>query len=178
MKNALAAAVLLSVVSVATHAQGHLSKEEALRLCFPEPATIEPRTQFLTDEQVREIEQRARAMVPSKLLTYYIGVDSAGIQGYAFIETVTVRTMPQTLLVSIGPDGQTRFVELLAFHEPADYRAPRQWLDQLQNRQLDEDLWLKRGIQNIAGATITAHTTIAVIRRVLATYAVTVRGTQ
>lgn len=176
MKIAFCITVLLTVLSVSLHGQDHLTKEEALRLCFPEPAVIESRTVFLTDDQVREIEQRARSKVPSKLLTYYIGVDSTGIQGYAFIETAIVRTMPQTLLVSVGPDGQTRFVELLAFHEPADYRAPRRWLDQLHNRRLDEELWLKRGVQNIAGATITAHTTIDVIRRVLATCAVAVKG--
>ena len=137
---------------------------------------IERRTAFLTDDEVRGIEERARAKVGSKLITYYIGIDSGRVYGYAFIETHIVRTMPQTLLIHVSPDAVIRSVELLAFHEPADYRAPQGWLTALQNRELDDELWLKRGVHNIAGATITAQTTIATLRRVLATYEIAIAG--
>ena len=176
MKRQLLVLLLLAVTPAIPHAQSFISKEEALRLCFPEPMTIERRTAFLTDEEARAIEDRAHSKVPSRLLTYYVGRDSATIRGYAFIETDIVRTMPQTLLIHIAPDARVRSVELLAFHEPADYRAPQPWLDLFRNRRLDEELWLKRGLHNIAGATITGQTTISLVRRMLATCEIVVAG--
>jgi len=93
-----------------------------------------------------------------------------------FVETGIVRTMPQTLLIHVSPEAVVRSVELLAFHEPADYRPPEGWLRLFRDRPLDDELWLKHGIQNIVGATITSQTTIATVRRVLATCAIAIAG--
>src|SRR3972149_2333912 len=48
------------------------SREEALRLAFPEADRTEPRDFFLTPEQRSEIEQRAKANLQSSLITVYI----------------------------------------------------------------------------------------------------------
>jgi len=153
----------------AARGQAFLTKEEALRVCFPEPMRIEQRTVFLSEQQVRRIQDRARTKVTSKLVTYFVGFDSTGLRGFAFLETQIVRTMPQTLLVFLSPQAHIESVELVAFHEPLDYRPPQRWLELFRQRALDDDLWLKRGVHNIAGATITARTTVTTLRRVLAT---------
>lgn len=167
---------LLGAPLAAAPGQPVLTAQEALRLCFPEPMTVERHTLFLTEAQVQAIRERARAGVPSQLVTYYSGRDSSGVQGYAFIETHIVRTMPQTILVHVSPQSVIRSVELLAFHEPADYRAPERWFEQFDGRGIDSDLWLRRGVHNIAGATITSQTTLDVVRRILATVEIAVQG--
>jgi len=167
------AGFLCSALQVTTEAQVRLSKEEALSIQFP-GAGVERETTFLTDEQQHEIQRTSRSKVESKLLTYYVARTQGRLDGVAFFETHTVRTMPATYMVVIDPDTSVRIVEVLAFHEPADYRPPERWLKQYRGRTMGDDLYLKRGIPNIAGATLSAHTISEGVRRILASYAVAV----
>ena len=150
-------------------AQVRLTREQALDLYFP-GATVERRTSFLTDAQVSGIEERGRAKVESRVLTYYTARNSAGVVGTAFFETKTVRTMPATFVVVIAPDTTVTAVEILAFHEPEDYSPTKPWLKQFTGKSPEDDLFLKRGIRVIAGATLTAQALTDAVRRLLATY--------
>ena len=151
-------------------AQVILTKDAALKLYFPTAKTIERKTIFLTDEQVQMIQDISRTKVDSKIITYYIDHEASGIGGYAFIETRTMRTMPATFMIVMLPDGTVRSVELLAFYEPEDYKPPAKWLQQFQQKNISNDLWLKRGIQNIAGATISAYAITDAVRRIVSTF--------
>ncbi len=154
-------------------AQVVLSRQEALDLYFA-GMKVDRKTSFLSDEQVRDIQALARATVLSKVLTYYAGRKDGRVVGYAFFETQTVRTMPETYMVVVNPDGTVRAVELLAFFEPDDYRPPERWLEQFDNVSAKNDLWLKRGIHNIVGATLTAQSITEGVRRVLAEFEIVV----
>ncbi len=154
-------------------AQVHLTKEQALRQYFPETAP-ERRTLFLTDEQVGRIQTRARTKVESKLVTYYVGRGSSRTSGYAFFETQIVRTMPETFLVVVNPDSTVRAVEILAFYEPEDYLPPKRWLAVFDHKSLADDLWLKRGVPNIVGATLSAQSLTEGVRRILAIYEIAI----
>ena len=153
--------------------QVRMTKEDALKQYFPE-ALIERRTAFLSPEQVEQIQERARARVESRILTYYVARGRDGIVGTAFFETQTIRTMPATYMTVIGPDTCVQAVEILAFHEPADYAPSARWLAQFAGGSADDDLFLKRGVQNIAGATMTAQVLSSGIRRLLTSYEVVV----
>ncbi len=150
-------------------AQVFLTRDEALKQYFPN-SKIERKTLFLTDAQVEQIQSSAKAKVESKILTYYVGTSAEGIKGYAFLETHIVRTMPETFMVVVNPDSTVRAVEILAFFEPEDYRPPQRWLETFSGKSLRDDLWLKRGVQNIVGATITARSLSDGVRRILAVY--------
>jgi hypothetical protein len=160
---------LLTATIFLAQAQGVLSKQEALDLHFV-GLQVDRKTVFLNNEQVQEIQSHARAKVLSKVLTYYVGRKEGETVGYAFFETQTVRTMPETYMVVVNPDGTVRVVELLAFFEPEDYRPPAKWLDQFDNVSTSSNLWLKRGIHNIVGATLTAQSITEGVRRVLAAF--------
>ena len=62
------------------------------------------------DQLVLKVEQRARVRLASRLVTMYVGRKDGAIVGYAFIETHTVRSLPETILVVIDPDGRSRGV--------------------------------------------------------------------
>ena len=109
------------------------------------------------------------------MVTYYVGKSTRGIHGYAFFETHIVRTMPETFMAVVNPDGNLKFVEILAFYEPEDYLPPRRWLDLFRGRKLGDDLWVKRGIRNITGATLTTQAITDGIRRILATFRVAIK---
>lgn len=151
----------------------YLTKDEALKRAFS-GATLERKTLFLTDDQVRAIQARAKAKIESKIVTYYVARRGREVEGYAFFETHVVRTMPATFMIVVGPDSSVRAVELLAFYEPEDYLPPSRWLELFKSKKLEDDLFLKRGIYNIAGATLSAHAISEGVRRALATFEIAV----
>ncbi len=65
-------------------------------------------------------------------------------------------------------------VEILAFYEPEDYCPPKKWLQLFSKKELNDDLRVKRGIRNVAGATLTTQAITDTVRRAIATYRVAV----
>jgi hypothetical protein len=154
-------------------AQVFLTKDEALTRAFP-GAVIERKTLFLTEQQAQAIQAKAKAKIESNIVPYYVARVGSKKIGYAFFETHVVRTMPATFMTIVNPDSSVRAVELLAFYEPEDYLPPKRWLELFTAKRLENDLFLKRGIANIAGATLSAHAISEGVRRILATFEVAV----
>lgn len=149
-----------------------MTQAEALRLAFPEGAAVERRTAYLTEDQARRARALARAPVESLVWTYYEGKTAAGTAGYAYFETHVVRSQSETLMAVLDARGRLRFIELLAFHEPADYEPSTRWLAQLKGKSIEDGLWIRRGIRNIAGASLTSQAVTEAARRLLAIHAI------
>lgn len=158
--------VLLLGLAAPAEARVLLSQKEALKLAFPSGA-VQRRTAYLTEEEAKEASERGRVKVDSRVWHYYEGED-----GYAYFETHVVRTMPETFMAVVGKDGALKFVEVLAFSEPDDYLPRPRWLEQFQGRRLDGDLFVRRAIRNVTGASLTSQALTDGIRRVLAVHAV------
>lgn len=156
------------------HAKVFLAKDEALALAFPGNDRVEERTFILTDAQKAEVEKRAHAPLDSQLWTIYVGWKDGTVQGYALIDTHTVRTLPETVMAVLDPKGTLEKVEVLAFHEPPEYLPTDRWVAQFAGRALDDDLKIGGGVQGITGATLSAQAMTAGVRRVLALFAVLV----
>ncbi len=89
------------------HAKVFLAKDEALALAFPGAERVEERTFILTDAQKAEVERRARAPLESQLWTIYVGWKDGAVQGYAIIDTHTVRTLPETFMAVLDPRARS-----------------------------------------------------------------------
>lgn len=158
--------VLLFAQSVT--AQTRPSPETILRGYFGPDAEIRRERIFLSSGQKAQIEHLSRSALPSSIVTLYRVNDRGRLAGYGVLETAVVRTMPATYIVVVDPDTTIRAVELVAFAEPDDYLPPDRWLAQFSGKPLTDDLWMKRGIRNITGATLSAHVLTAGARRALA----------
>jgi hypothetical protein len=123
---------------------------------------------FLNPEQQKAAAAQAGAEVPSPLVARYIATRDGQIVGRAYIDTATVRTKKETLLVSLDAAGQVRRVDVTAFLEPLEYLPADPWLRQYSGRALSEDLMVNRAIRPIAGATLTGRAVNGAVRRVLA----------
>jgi hypothetical protein len=157
-------------VSAALYAQG-ITREEALAAVFP-GASIRAEQVFLTAGQRQAAATRAGSELPTALVARYIATQSDAVVGRSYADTHTVRTKKETLLISLDAAGRVKRVDVTAFLEPGEYRAPDAWLRQYGNRPLDEDLGLHRAIRPIAGATLTARAINSAVRRALAIDAV------
>ncbi|HYO12438.1 MAG TPA: FMN-binding protein [Thermoanaerobaculia bacterium] len=152
-----------------------LTVEEALRLAFP-GCEVTRRTAYLTPEQVRRARELSRGEVPSALVTSYAATRGGQPAGTAYFDTHRVRTLPETLMVVVDPQGKVARVEVISFREPEEYLPRGAWYEQFQSEALDRDLQLKRDIHPVTGATLTARATTNAVRRVLALHRVISEG--
>ena len=169
---AAAAVVLASLAPVVASAQT-LTQNEALDLAFP-GADFERRTAYLGDVTLDSAARLAGPDVPieATVVTYYVARRGGEAVGVAYFDVHRVRTLPEVLMVVVGPDDRILRIESVSFHEPPEYRAPDGWLRQFSGGGLDEDLSLKGRIANMTGATLTAGAASRAVRRTLALHAV------
>ncbi len=145
--------------------------DAALAAAWP-GATISRTTVFLSVEQRDEVARMAGTPPASRMVTRFRLHRDGTTVGWAYLDTHRVRTLAETLLVMLRPDGTVLRVEAVAFAEPREYLPPRGWYAQLEGRSLDGELRLKRGVRSITGATLSARAAVEATRRVLALHAV------
>lgn len=151
------------------------SKNEAMVLAFGEDAQVETLSLFPDDQQISTIQQEAKVKLDSGLFTFYVGKQKDKILGYAAIESITVRTKPETLMIVLTPEGSVRNVFTLAFHEPPEYQPPERWFDQLIGKPIEE-MDFNKGIQGVAGATLSTRAAVSSVRKVLSIYRTMVKN--
>lgn len=151
------------------------SKNEAMELAFGKGAQIESLSLFPDDDEIAKIQGFAKTKLDSGLFTFYVGKEQGKITSYAAIETSTVRTKPETLMIVLTADGQLRDVYMLAFHEPPEYQPPQRWFENLYKRPL-ADMDFNKGVDGISGATLSARSALTSIRKVMAMYEVMIKN--
>jgi hypothetical protein len=171
-KGGLLTALAFLAAATASAAPVYSSREQALSRAFPPPATVERKTFFLTDAEREKASRAARSKIDSALVIAYVAKGANGPLGTGYFETHVVRTMPETILVTIRPDGALGGVEIIAFGEPEDYLPRRNWLKLFPGRRLDDDLTVGRGLAHVTGATLTTRAIADSVRRVLAIHSV------
>jgi hypothetical protein len=157
----------MAMLIAAAASAADITRDEALALAFP-GATIRAEQLFMTPEQQKRAAAAGGVEVSSALVARYVATKDGQAIGRAYVDTSTVRTKKETLLISLDPAGRVKRIDVTAFLEPAEYHAPDAWLRQYRDRALSDDLALNRAIRPIAGATLTARAVNAAVRRVLA----------
>ena len=161
--------VLLSIAGVlpATDAFAQISREKALAGLYP-GAELRADRIFLTEAQIRQARQISDVEISSGLIARYTAILNGKLVGRAYVDTHTVRTKNESLLIALDASGRIKRIEVTAFLEPPEYQATRAWYDQYNGKVLTEDLRLNRAIRPVAGASLTAKATTEAARRVLA----------
>jgi hypothetical protein len=139
-----------------------MTQEQALASVFPN-AKPARQTFFLMKQQLDAARKESGVEFNEQLVIRY-----AGPAGFAYFDTHRVRTLPETVMIVVTPDGTIDRVEILSFDEPTDYFPKRRWLDQLLHRKLDDDLSLKKAIRPMSGASLTGQAIVNATRKVLA----------
>lgn len=169
-----AGTALAAVAAVPAAGQEAVTQEEALRLAFPEPASIERRTAFLDSTDLAGAREAAGrgVEVEGTLVTYYVGTRGDSVLGVAYFDAHPVRTLPEVLMVVVTPGARVGRVEVLRFAEPQEYRPPAGWLEELEGMELSRRLAPGRDVVNLTGATLTSRAVTRAVRRVLALHEV------
>ena len=162
----MTAAALLAASSLASAAV-ILTEKEALERTFP-GAVFERKLLYLTEAQIEAIQKEARSRLPSAVVTTILARVDGELVGRAYLDTHTVRTMPETVLTAVRPDGGVKAAIVLQFAEPTDYLPRPKWLETFDGKPLDDDLWPGRGVRRVTGATLTVQALTESVRRSLA----------
>ncbi len=163
--------VVLTICAPAPAAgQVFLTQQEALELAFPPPMSVERRTAFLSEADLSRADELAGSGsdVDQRIVSYYVGTLENQTQGVAYFDAHRVRTLPEAIMIVVGPEGEVTRVEILKFAEPRDYLASAAWLKQFEGRRLDADVSIGRGVARMTGATLTSRAVTSAVRRVLA----------
>jgi len=143
-----------------------ITREDALKAAFP-GAEIRSEVLFLTDAEQKDAEKTSGSLITTALVAKYDAVQNGKAVGRAYLDTHTVRTKKESLLVILNPDGTLKRVEVVAFLEPPEYMPSERWYRQFDARQLNDNLRLERDIHAVTGATLTAKATTDAVRRVM-----------
>lgn len=148
------------------------SQKAALELAFPSADRIESETYILSSPEAEAIQDLSKSELETRLITIYTAWEGDRIAGYAHIESHTVRTKPEGLLVVLSSSGKVESVKILAFWEPLDYLPTNRWYTQFSGMDRDDRIRVGRDVDAISGATLSARAASAGVRRMLAYYQV------
>lgn len=161
-------------------AEVYLAQDEALARAFPGAETIERRTFILDDAQAQQVERRSQTKLESRLFTFFEGQKAGRPFVYAAIHSHHVRTMNETVMIVLAPNGEVEKVIVLAFHEPKEYLGSDRWLSQFDGRTLDpqgraDELKVGNRIAGIVGSTLTSNAVSGAVRQVMVLFDVLVK---
>lgn len=148
--------------------QVFMKRDEALETAFPDADSVEKLEIYLSEGDARKIESLAKAKLNGRLFMVYKAVKGGEVLGYAVIDTHELRSMTETVMFVVNPDGTLRQTEILAFFEPPDYMPADNWMVLFNGKSTGDSLRVGRDIPNISGATITAVALSEAARRTLA----------
>src|SRR5690606_33335265 len=103
--------------------------ETVLREVFGADAEIKTKNILLTEADKKAVAQLAKHKVEQGVYRFY-QVHSAEkkLLGYGGLFANRVRTKNQTCLYIMDAKGNLKDVEVIAFNEPPEYKAPEAWL--------------------------------------------------
>ena len=163
---------VLACVSVSGFGRTLMTQADALASAFPKGTKVERETVFLKKSQLRQVRELSDQDIDQELVIRYVGRKGGKTVGYAYFDAHRVRTLPETIMIVVGPDDEIERIEILSFSEPMDYFPSRRWLDQFLGIPLGDELSVNRAIRPITGATLTGRAVTNASRKILSIHEV------
>jgi hypothetical protein len=170
---ACAAGLAILALAAPAFARVLMSQDEALKVAFPPPIQVTRRTLYLDDAALKRVRD-AGAVIETRVVPYYTGTRDGAVTGYAFFDTHLVRTLPETVMIRLRPDGAIAAIDIVSFDEPDDYRSTPRWREQFNGIGVDASGFDR--IHPLTGATLSARAVTEAARRVTVLYRLFVAG--
>ena len=142
---------------------------EALKMAFPKATSFEKKSIFIKKEVMQDIQKELNLSNydASRLVGVYIAKNNNLIVGYSYIDTHKVRTLDETVLISIDTMGTIQRIEILAFNESEEYKLSERWLGQFKNFNVKTNIKLNDNIKGVTGASLSSEALILATRKIL-----------
>ena len=149
---------------------------EAVQATYPTADNLSRQSIYLTPQQVAKATQYAGEPVSTAFFVMYSVTRSGKLLGWVYLDTHRVRTLNETIFISIDPDHRVHNVQILNFHEPQEYMASDRFLALMKGRTLATKPSIRGDIPLIAGATLTSDAVASSVSRILAVHKVVTEG--
>ena len=136
--------------------------ENALKQQFP-GARVKRKSIFLGRAGKKALEKQLGFSLKSRLHAFYIARRGGKLIGYGIFDTHRVRTKNETLFIVFDESGVVRHVEVIAFHEPDEFMAPRRWFKLFRGKR--SGFQPGADIPVISGATLTVNAATRSVRK-------------
>ena len=113
-----------------------------------------------------EIAEILDSKVEESLSRYVVTRREGDTFLFGYLDTHRVRTVSESLLITLTPSGEVRHVLVLAFAEPPEYRPAPVWYAQVRGLEPESRLKYGREIDAVTGATLTGRATVDAVSRV------------
>lgn len=146
----------------------YMSVEQARALIFPAADEYVAKPVQLTPEQMREIDRASgvRGRTPQQAVWQVLSKGRP--MGWFFVDQVIGKHQLITYALGINADGTVRQIEVIEYLENVGSQVRYQrWLNQFVGKTVDSLLQIDSDIENISGATLSAHHITEGVRRLL-----------
>lgn len=146
----------------------YATEDEALEEAFPGSSFRKEVIVLDSFLKSKITENLGKNVYESSVDTYEARLDGK-VQGYGFVMNQIGKTKDITFLVSMNPEGEVVFVSILVFRESQGFEVKnKRWLAQFKGKDLLSRLRVKKDIDNISGATMSARAVTKGVARALA----------
>ena len=145
--------------------------QQYLRQTWP-MEKITSKSYYLSVEQHKQMLAQTRQRHSNYIHTFYrtYNTKNGRIKNYGIFDTHLVRTKSQTLFLVLNNKGKLEKINVIAFHEPDEYKPPQRWLDQFPKYNKKGIDSLRYKVDGLSGATLTRNAVIGSVTKTILLY--------
>jgi thiamine biosynthesis lipoprotein ApbE/Na+-translocating ferredoxin:NAD+ oxidoreductase RnfG subunit len=160
--------MILALVSLLSLGERYLTREEALKLVFPDAeAVVEREVELDPADRARVAERYGSSVEPRQRV--FVGLRGGRVSGYALILTEITKTLPATFIVGVSPEGEVTEVAVMEHLEHIGTEcSKRRFLEQFVGRTNRDRIRVGSGILPYSGATLSCNAVARGVRKAVA----------
>jgi thiamine biosynthesis lipoprotein ApbE len=160
--------MILAIVALLGLGERYLTREEALKLVFPDAESVLEREIELDPADRVRVAERYGSSVEARHRVF-VGVRGGRVSGYALILTEITKTLPATFIVGVSPEGEVTEVAVMEHLEHIGAEcAKRRFLQQFEGRTNRDRIRVGSGILPYSGATLSCNAVARGVRKAVA----------
>ncbi|MBM3259070.1 MAG: FMN-binding protein [Candidatus Sericytochromatia bacterium] len=154
----------------------YLTLPQALGIALPAEDAVEERVLAPTRAQRRRIERALGRKLPEATWHVHRSHREGRTTGWAFAMDEQGKYYPITFIVGLTPDGAVRDVAVMVYREKrGDAVHRRRFLNQFQDKTVEDPLMVNRDIVHLTGATVSSWSIAAGVRKAVVIHEVLLR---
>ncbi len=160
---------MIGMVVLLALGEQYLTRDQALKLVFPDCSEVLERTIPLDEDVLARAEERYGGPV-ARSQRIFVGVRDGRVAGFAMIHTEVTKSLPATFIVGVSAQGEVTQVAVMSHedHIGTDCRRSR-FVDQFQGKTSAHRVTVPNGgILHVSGATLSCQAVARAVRKTLA----------
>jgi len=154
MKTILIYTILFTTI---LYAKEPLSLVKIFQDTFTKDVAVGQKDIVLSQKQKNTLQKLAKAKIDSNKIRFYVVKKTNKTVGYGVLLSQRIRTKKAVMLYLIDKDVKIKNIEILAFHEPSEYKPYSSWKNIFTGKTATDDLRAGHGVPTISGATLSAR---------------------